>query len=212
MFWLSQTPHDSSRAINERHERLKRERAEELKRLNAETDAAFLLIRSNSEPDRLEGYRQHLHILGRQHRFTITFHDSSGGHADWSRRSIHMPHLRDEAAAAVGYHEVGHVLEGACPNDGTAHRRDPTVKEWWHCVRCETLATSRALTLGPFTRPMFDRLARGLRRYRASTPASAAEVERLDRLAGTITFAEHQQRWRKWWDRIDRQAQLKGRN
>ena len=109
----------------------------------------------------------------------------------------------------MGYHEAGHVLAGRCPNDGTVHRRDPRVKGSWACIRCETLATSRALTLAPFTRPMFDRLVQGLRSYRRGTRGPAREIETLDRLAGTLSFAEHQQRWLKWWNRFERLERAK---
>ena len=56
---------------------------------------------------------------------------------------------------------------------------------------------------------MFDRFARGLRSYRRVTPGPPGEIHKLDRLAGTISFAEHQQRWLKWWHHFERLERAK---
>jgi hypothetical protein len=169
----------------------------------AEEDECFRLIRSHVERDRLEGYRRHLPLLGRKHGFRIQWHSGSGGKAYWRRRDswIWTPEIHTDEDAAVGYHEAAHILAGECPNDGTVHRRDMTVRDAWCCVACETHATSLALNLAPFRRSMFDRLARGLRSYRKSTPAAAREIQKLDQLAGTVTFAEHYQKQVRWRDR-----------
>jgi hypothetical protein len=203
--WDAEWLRDRERTEAERKERVI---AEAKARDDADEDRIFALIQSHDAGERLDGYRRHLDLLGRRHRWTVVYHESSGGHAGWRSRIIHGPHIRSEEAAAVHYHEGGHLLAGECPNDGAVHRRDPSVHEWWHCVACETAATSRALQLAPFTRPMFDRLAGGLRSYRAGTPAPQREIEKLDALAGTITFAEHQSKWRKWQDRVERQRRV----
>jgi hypothetical protein len=206
--WGDQFAYDSAAVIKREHEHNQRERVKELARIRTEEDECFRLIRSQNEHERLEGYRQHLPLLGRKHQIEIQYHDSSVGSANFGRRRIRTPHIDSEANAATGYHEVGHILAGDCPNDGTVHRRDPHVTDWWNCVACEVAATRTALTLAPFTRPMFDRLARGLRSYRG-TPAPMSELHKLDQLAGTISFFEHALRWRKWWDRLERHERAK---
>ena len=199
----------SAAAIRRQREQKERERKKELAGIQTEEDACFRLIRSTDERERLEGYRSHLTLLGRKHQITIHFDDSTAGYANWRRRRIHTPHICSEANAATAYHEFGHVIAGGCPNDGKVHRRDPSVTAWWHCLACEVLATRKALELAPHTRPMFDRLARGLRSYRRGTPGPTREIETLDRLAGTLSFAEHQQRWLKWWNRFERLERAK---
>ena len=197
--------------LEEREQR----KADEASRISVEMNDAYRLIRSAVDRERLDGYRKHLLLLGRKHKFTIRWHRGSGGSADWGRGGssyINTPEIdpcgdfvTGEERAAVGYHETAHVIEGVCPDDGVVHRRDRTVTDAWHCIACETAATSRALSLAPFTRPMFNQLARGLDSYRRGTPASPAQIARLDALKGTISYAEHRQRWRKWEDLLARQ-------
>jgi hypothetical protein len=172
-------------------------------KLRVEEDACFALICSDVDRDRLEGYRRHLALLAQRHKITIR--DGSPARALWSTRTCYAPYPPgDEEEAAVVYHEVGHLLAGRCPDDGTVHRRDQLAAVFdstWNCIACETAATSRALSLAPFTKPMFDRLASGLRSYRRCTPAAAREIQKLDQLAGTINFRQHQLRWMAWFEK-----------
>ena len=167
--------------------------------------AGYRLIQSHVDRERLDGYRKHLLLLGRKHKFTICWQRDSGGKAYWGRGYIETPQIDvagdptvGEERAALGYHEAAHMIVGGCPDDGVVHRRDQTVTDAWHCIACEVAATQTALSLAPFTRPMFDRLARGLESYRRGTPAAPAQIAKLDALKGTISYAEHRQRWWKW--------------
>ena len=68
------------------------------------------------------------------------------------------------------YHEAGHVVAGECKGPG--HYRDPRVKDWWHCLRCETNAWIKGRRLAEplgFTEAMMRRMAEGLKGYRKST-------------------------------------------
>lgn len=189
MYWPCPTVEEGDRRRREEAER-KRQAVAAAAKLHAEEDECFRLISSAREGDRLEGYRRHLSLLAQRNRTTIRHHASDGGHAYWYSRTYYAPYPSDEAKAAVGYHERAHIIEGSCPNDGTVHRRDPGVREWSNCVACETAATRRALSLAPFTRGMFDRLARGLRSYspvHASACAGTREARstrRHDQLQG----------------------------
>ena len=199
-------------------QRLDRERREReqatLMRVETERVAALrlqqgVIFRRIISPDacvRLQGYQEHLALLANIYRTTIRHHAKDSAYANWKTQSYMAPPFIDEESCALGYHEQAHVVElldsGGCPNDGVHHRRDASVREWWNCIGCETAATARALSWAPFTRSMFDRLACGLQSYRLMTPGSQRSIERLDRLAGTITFYQHQSRWRRWFDRM----------
>jgi hypothetical protein len=49
--------------------------------------------------------------------------------ADWRSRRIVIPAVVDDEKLAIALHEIGHVLQGECPNC-EPHRRDPKVREW----------------------------------------------------------------------------------
>jgi len=121
--------------------------------------------------------------------------------AHWQTRTIVIPPIVDSVSFATALHEIGHVLQGACP-DREPHRRDRSDHAWWCCVACEADAWRRALTLAPFSRRMFSDLQQSLRIYRRKTPASAEALHELDRIAGSRLWAEEYTKWRKWKDMI----------
>lgn len=133
----------------------------------------------------------------------------------WPKGPIVAPEITGMDSLALVLHEDGHGVAGVCPQR-EPHRRDLSVRDWWHCIACETAAWRAALDAVPFTLPMFRRLQSSLRSYRAVTPASSAALAELDRLISfTATFAvprqrkvEAQQRRelvRMWEQELDRQ-------
>ena len=154
------------------------------------------------------GYTRLVEALARRHGITIEWRSvmpaGVDGYAGRRRITIRpIDRTAPEVRAAVGLHEIGHVLAGRCPNRG-AHRRDPEVLDWWQCMECERLAWANALRLYPFTKRMFERLQSSLRYYRQRTPASAgvnAATERMVRLG----WHEDRQRRAQWASRVERQ-------
>jgi hypothetical protein len=172
--------------------------------------------------------RKTVGLLAKKHRFTVevrtTMPSGASAYADSRRRNIVVPPITDEDTFAVCLHEAGHILAGECPRR-EPHRPDPTVTRWHHCLECEVSAWQHAMQLIPFSRAMHERLAESLQSYRRSTPGSAAAVERLDRLAGSVSWAEDVSRrrrerereafaahWRKKEEQLERQARAKRRN
>jgi hypothetical protein len=81
--------------------------------------------------DPTSGYTRLLEALARRHNITIDWRiampDGAAGFANWrSPRITFKPIDRrsPEEHAAVGLHEIGHILAGSCPNRGS-HHRDP---------------------------------------------------------------------------------------
>ena len=91
--WGDQFAYDSAAVHRREREKQKRERVTELASIQLEEDECFRLIRSRNERERLEGYRQHLPLLGRKHEITIQYDDSSRAYAEARRRRIrYAPH------------------------------------------------------------------------------------------------------------------------
>lgn len=146
-----------------------------------------------------------IELLAKAHRFTIDTRTEmpkgAAAFANWSTRTVTIPPVTDEQTFATALHEVGHILAGECPRS-EPHRPDPKVTRWHHCIACEREAWRVAMTLVPFSRAMHARLQQSLRTYRRTTPASAAEIARLDQLAGTVTWAMAYSKRRRWQDRL----------
>ena len=122
-----------------------------------------------------------------------------------SSREVVLPHIQgsDEECdrlLAVALHEIGHCLSEKCQGGDHAPVRNGRA---YACLRCEQLATAKAMELGPFTRGMFDRLAEGLGTYRRTTRGPRTAIDALDRQRGSLTFAEHRQ------DRVMRAIDVK---
>ena len=110
-----------------------------------------------------------------------------------TRTAVVRP-ITNEETFASRLHEFGHGIVGPCPQR-EPHRIDPTVRDWWNCIACETAAWRAALDLVPFTLPMFQRLQASLGTYRRTTPAGPAALRELDTLVSfRQTYAEPTQR------------------
>jgi predicted secreted Zn-dependent protease len=154
-------------------------------------DAIALMAR---EP--IRGLRDLVAALCRRHRITMQWTEGSAvpgvarAHANWRTRRIVAPHIRTVQDAATALHEIGHVLQGACPNVGL-HRRDSCETAWWHCLECERDASERALRLGaPFTKDMHQWLADALRSYLRNTPAPPDVKRRAERFTNGVSWRE----------------------
>lgn len=99
----------------------------------------------------------------------------------WRTKTATVPPIIDAETFAVRLHEFGHGIAGECPRL-EPHRPDPTVRQWHHCIACETAAWRAALDAVPFSLGMFRRLQSALRTYRGMTPASSAALSELDTL------------------------------
>jgi hypothetical protein len=166
--------------------------------LYAATEQAIQDATITMSSDPVQGLRDLVTALCRRHRVTIEWtegHAAPGeavAFANWRNRTITTPRIVTIEDGAVALHEVGHVLQGACPRT-EPHRRDPTVARWWHCVACEEDAWVRALRLVPFTPAMQRVLAESLRRYQG-TPASRDAKQRAQRAINGIAWRESLQR------------------
>jgi hypothetical protein len=117
-----------------------------------------------------------------------------GAYFVWPRGPIVAPPITDLESFATFLHEYGHGVAGVCPGR-EPHRPDPSVRDWTHCIQCETDAWKAATEAVPFTLEMFRNLQWSLRIYRGMTPASAAAIGALDTLASfEKSFAEPRQR------------------
>jgi hypothetical protein len=162
----------------------------------AKRDSIRRALPDMNAPDRATAYTAIVESLAREHNATVEWRHPSqikgaSAYADWTTRTIVVPRIDSdvEERFAVCLHELGHVVAGRCR--GADHQPDPTVKEWHHCLRCETLAWERAMELWPFSREMFGRLQWSLGTYRRKTPGPATAVAALDRQCSNLTYAEH---------------------
>jgi hypothetical protein len=193
-------------------------RAEDAKRRNSERERghrdALRPSLGTSDPQLLaRTWTAILESFGRECDIRIDWRDGARvarhatAYANRSQRTVVVPKTTGarredvEAAAAVVLHEIGHILAGPC--GGADHSRDRTVREWWHCLRCERDAWHQAMQLWPFTPAMFARLQGALGTYRRKTPGPATAVAAVDRQVGTVTFREHQSAWRRFQDKVD---------
>lgn len=157
--------------------------------------------------DAIDAYRLHVQALAECHGLAIewrrTMPQGVAGYAEGTAgRAVCQP-IEDEASAAVVYHEIGHLLCGRCPRK-EPHRPNPTVRDWHHCVACETEATAMAMRIAPrWSRTMHERLADGLRQYRRKTPAPASAIAALDHTRSSLAWYEDRQRRRRWQMRLD---------
>jgi hypothetical protein len=158
------------------------------------------LLPTMTVAEQARAYTEIAESLALEHDYTIEWRRPSAmpkgasAYADWSRRRIVVPTIEGpidqvEQRFAIKLHEAGHILAGPCR--GADHQPDPTVKDWHHCLRCETLAWERAMELWPFSREMFGRLQWSLGTYRRKTPGPATAVAALDRQCSNLTYAEH---------------------
>ena len=186
------------------HERLAAERraaeqareAEAEKRFQTERAAALTHMRS----DLVAGLRELVEALCRRHQIKIEYRtsmpDDVSAYANWNTRTITIPPIVDEQTAAT-LEEIGHQLEGPCPQT-PPHYRDPLVTARWHCLQCELSAQRRALTLCDFTRPMFKSLQLSLGTYRRNTPAHPSARAESDVVLAPLAWHKNQiTRWRR---------------
>jgi hypothetical protein len=191
--------------------RLRREREEEARR-KAERErqqaARRTAIRPRleaalraAEAGSVDGMRQVIALIGEPDRITVDVRqqmpEGASAFAIWQTRTIVIPPIVDGETFAVALHEAGHVLAGDCTGR-EPHRPDRSVTRWHHCIACEVNAWAEALKLAPFSRAMFERLQQSLRTYRRTTPAAAAEIARLDRVAGTVNWALEREKRRRF--------------
>jgi len=165
------------------------ERAAFARQLRDDESAALRLMHSSIP---VEGYRKYFDVLVRRHQIKVEWRPvmpaDVSAYAISRRRKIVVPPITSDETFAICLHEAGHCIAGECPNK-EPHRRDPAVTDWWHCIACETQAWEIATRLASFTPSMHERLRRSLASYRAVTPASAAAVATLDRLASRTGYA-----------------------
>jgi hypothetical protein len=196
-----------------RRELERRKQAEAARR--AESEAGLALAIPHAERGSVAAMRKVMEPLAVRHGFTIetrtTMPAGAAAFAQCDRRNIVIPPIVDAETFAIALHEAGHVLAERCTRRAP-HQPDPTVTRWHHCLACETNAWTVAMRLVPFTKEMHDRLRSALKTYRRSTPGPASEKQRLDRIAGTVFYAEEKQKRLKWQMLLDRQAAVKGRN
>ena len=139
--------------IRREREQKKRERVKELARIQIEEDECFRLIRSQNEPERLEGYRQHLPLLGRRHEITIQYDDSSkvvtrtGGDVASIRHTLTARPTRPRRITKSGTSLLAVAPTMAGASSGSEGDRLVGLP------RCENAATRKALELAPFTPP-----------------------------------------------------------
>lgn len=167
-------------------------------------------------PFDLERYRRHVLDVMAEHQITADWrepHLMPRGAAAFARireRQIVGPWPVDEETIAVALHEIGHILAEGC--QGGDHYRDPAVRDWWHCLRCESLAWANAIALLrplPWTRSMHERLMRSLKSYRRRTPGTPGAKAELDYLAQQLTFFRLKQRELERQDRREPAAKRK---
>jgi hypothetical protein len=202
--------YDSAAIYNrelERKQRKERDRAARWSVLDAQLSTAMPLAQAGD----VAAMRVVGACLVEKHDVTVeertVMPEGVAAFANAATRTIVVPPMTDAVTFAHRIHEIGHVLAGEC-SGREPHRRDPTVKSWTHCLKCETDAWEIAMRLVPFSRPMHDTLRSGLRTYRRTTPAPYSEVVRLERLSGTLAWLEDRQRRmkRQWMEQ--RQARV----
>lgn len=170
---------------NQRRAEQRRQRAAAAEQLRAdEADARRLIL--SARP--VDGYRKLVAVLAQRHRITVVVTPAGrNGSALASSRTIMIPPIVDAGTFAVALHEIGHVINGTCP------QRDPhrplLVSGSLACVACEVAATRTAMQLAPFTPEMHAHLRYALKTYRWSTPAPAQALRALDRLASFTGYA-----------------------
>ena len=196
--------HDSAAAYGRMLQERRRKQAEEERRRAERRAAAMAQLEplvGPAESGSVEAMREVVRLLTEGHGIAVEIreHMPSGvsAYANWGTRTITIPPIVDAGTFAVALHECGHVLASQCPGR-EPHRPDPSVRRWHHCIRCEVDAWLQAMRLVPFSRAMFDRLRSSLGSYRRSTPAAQAEIERLDRVSGTVTWAMERQKRRRF--------------
>src|SRR5262245_47758970 len=146
----------------------------------------------------LDEYRRHMFRRLEEFGVTVEWRDRSQmprntlAFAQPWRNHIVCPPMVDEASIAVVAHELGHVVAlERC--GGPLHYADPNVRDALHCVRCEVVASATGIVLIrplPVTRAMHAEFARGLRRYKETTPGYREAIAQLDHLASDLTWYE----------------------
>jgi hypothetical protein len=197
-----------------------RKHADEQKRQQGAVriDGQLEALLPHIEVGNVAAMRKAVDLLAKKHRFTVEVQHattdsdaSSYAYAQWHLRKIVIPPIEDSESFSVALHEIGHIVVGECPRS-EPHRPDPTVTRWHACLACESDATEVAMRLVPFSPEMHAKLSRCLKTYRRSTPGPESEKERLDRIAGTVFYAEQKQARLKWQAMLERQALAKRRN
>jgi hypothetical protein len=154
----------------------------------------------SARPIPLDVYRAHIDRVLTEYAITVEWRlpcampRGAAAFADRRRRHIVCPPITSEVDVAIALHEAGHCLAEPCR--GGLHRPNRAVKDWHHCIRCETLAWALAgLLIRPlrWTTPMHARLAQSLEHYRQRTPASAEALGELARLTSNLGRASFRQ-------------------
>jgi hypothetical protein len=197
-----------------------RKHADEQERQHAAVriDGQLEALLPHIEVGNVAAMRKAVDLLAKKHRFTVEVQHattdsdaSSYAYAQWHLRTIVIPPIKDSESFSVALHEIGHIVVGECPRS-EPHRPDPTSTRWHACLACESDATEVAMRLVPFSADMHAKLSRCLKTYRRSTPGPESEKERLDRIAGTVFYAEEKQKRQRWQLRLERQAWAMRRN
>jgi hypothetical protein len=179
----------------EARQKAARERREAERR--AGIDAQLGPALRSAERGRVDAMREAIRLLAERDGITVEVRtempSGAAAYASWRGRSITIPPIENATTFAIALHELGHLRAGECTGR-EPHRPDPSVTRWHHCIKCELDAWAEALKLVQFSREMFTELQRGLRSYRRMTPAAHAEVDKLDRMTGTVTYAEARQK------------------
>ena len=128
------------------------------------------------------------------HAVVATMPPGASAYACWATSTFYTLPIENEKQCARAVHEIAHLIAGAC--SGREPHRPVRIGDAIRCVACENDAADIALQIVPLTRTMFAEIQRGLWHYRQTTPAAAAELARLDRLASLETWAAAQQLWR----------------
>ena len=218
--WMGDSRYEMGPSWEQRERERKRQAREAEEKAAAEAgrlravDLRLETVTRAVETGSIVAMRKMIEFLAEKYRFTVETRTrmpaGAAAYANWRTRKIVVPPITDEETFAVNLHEIGHILQGQCPNR-EPHRVDPSVREWWHCLECESDAWRRALRLAPFSKEMFARLQSSLRHYRRTTPGSAEAKQRLDQVAGTVMWATEKQRWDRWKWMTQRMERLRRR-
>jgi hypothetical protein len=132
----------------------------------------------------------------------------------WARRpdpgqpigTIFSRAIVDFATFAEFVHEVGHAINGPCPNTG-AHFKT-RVDDCTYCLQCESEAWQTPQRLVPFSDGMFRRLRECLQSYRDDAPGTPDAIAALDQTASRLGRLQAKQKYVGLADRLERQARI----
>jgi hypothetical protein len=197
----------AARRAQERQEQVRaRERAlEQARAVRAATMRACVPRILTGDVDAM--YRFFLRLC-EHHRIRVVWKakPAGGGSAAARARRITVMPITNLTTFAGALHEVGHVVNGPCPEQWP-HQRIIEGR-FGACLECERAAWATAMDLVPFADPaMHADVVYCLGTY-LTTRAPAQVKVGAQRLIGTVTLRSQQHRWFLCQERLERQARV----